>query len=90
MEPTMMVQNRPAKESAIKAPIRGVKLAVPPKLVRVLEALTSGKFSCCVKYVIILAWNPVAANLSHISFAAPKKIITNILYIKSITNKHSF
>lgn len=68
----MMVQNRPAKESAIKAPINGVKLAVPLKLVRVLEACTSGMFSSCVRYVIMLEWKPVVANLSHISFAVKR------------------
>lgn len=51
----MIVQKRPAKESAIRAPMRGVKLEVPPKLVRMLEAFTSGKFSSVVKYVIMLA-----------------------------------
>ena len=55
MEATMIVQNRPAKESAIRAPIRGVKLEVPPKFVRVLEALTKGKFSSLVRYVIMFA-----------------------------------
>lgn len=44
MEPPMMVQNRPAKESAMRAPIRGVKLDVPLKLEMVLDALTRGKF----------------------------------------------
>lgn len=42
-EPMMMVQNRPRKESATKAPTRGVKLDVPPKFVRVLEAWTRGR-----------------------------------------------
>lgn len=37
-EAMVMVQNRPAKESAMNAPSSGVKLAVPPKLVRVLAA----------------------------------------------------
>jgi len=46
MEPTIMAQNRPANESAIKAPIKGVKLAVPSKFETMLEALTRGKFSC--------------------------------------------
>ena len=41
-----MVQNRPANESAIKAPIKGVRLAVPLKLETILEAFTRGKFSC--------------------------------------------
>lgn len=67
---TEMVQNLPAKESAIMAPIRGVKLDSPLKLVRMLEAFTNGMFSCWVRYVIILAWYPTAANLSHISLAA--------------------
>lgn len=45
----MMVQKRPAKESAMKAPMRGVKLEVPEKLVRVLEADTSGMFISWVR-----------------------------------------
>ncbi|KAJ0823366.1 hypothetical protein HanPSC8_Chr16g0742861 [Helianthus annuus] len=49
MEATVMVQNRPAKESATNAPSNGVKLAVPPKLVSVLAALVIGIWSCCVK-----------------------------------------
>lgn len=49
MEPMMMVQYRPATASASKAPSNGVKLAVPPKLLRVLEAWTSGKFSTWVR-----------------------------------------
>lgn len=65
----MMVQNRPAKESAMRAPINGVKLAVPPKFVRVLEALTRGMFSSFVRYDIMFACEPVDANLSHISLA---------------------
>lgn len=69
-EPTMMVQNRPAKESAMRAPINGVKLPRPPKLVMVLEALTRGKFSSLVRYVIMFACEPLDANLSHASFAA--------------------
>lgn len=68
-EPKAMVKNRPANESAIKAPKSGVKLEVPAKLVRVLEAATSGMFSSWVRYVIMLAWKPAPANLSHISFA---------------------
>lgn len=68
-----MVQNRPAKESAIRAPMSGVKPAVPPKLARVFEACTIGMFSCWVRYVIIFAWNPVVANLSHTSFAAHQR-----------------
>jgi hypothetical protein len=47
--PTVIVQNRPAKESAHKAPIRGVKLDVPPKFVSVFEAATNGIFNSCVK-----------------------------------------
>lgn len=42
MEATVMVQKRPAKESAMKAPSNGVKLPVPLKLVRVLAALVIG------------------------------------------------
>jgi len=44
-----MVQNLPAKESAMKAPRRGVKLDNPLKLLRVLEAETNGIFNCCVR-----------------------------------------
>ncbi|KAL0346136.1 UNVERIFIED_CONTAM: hypothetical protein Sradi_4444900 [Sesamum radiatum] len=55
MEATTIVQKRPAKESAMKAPMRGVKLEVPLKLERVLDALTRGKFRTCVRYVIMLA-----------------------------------
>lgn len=43
MEAAVTVQNFPAKESAMKAPSKGVKLAVPLKLVRVLAALVNGK-----------------------------------------------
>lgn len=68
----MMVQKRPANESAMKAPMRGVKLEAPPKLVRVLDALTRGRFSTCVRYVIMLAWKPEAANRSHASLAVTK------------------
>lgn len=42
MEAMVIVQNFPAKESAIKAPSNGVKLPVPPKLVRVFAALVNG------------------------------------------------
>jgi len=45
-EATRMVQKRPAKESAIRAPKRGVKLEVPAKAVSKLEAGTNGMFSC--------------------------------------------
>lgn len=38
-----MVQKRPAKESATKAPMRGVRLEVPAKFVRVLAALVKGR-----------------------------------------------
>lgn len=84
-EPTVIVQNRPAKESAIRAPMRGVKPAVPPKLVRVLDACTIGRFSCWVRYVIMFAWNPVVANLSHTSFAAVRLVrfgsaLSHIIY----------
>jgi len=48
-EATVMVQKRPAKESAIMAPMRGVKLDVPPKFVKVFEAATNGMFSSWVK-----------------------------------------
>lgn len=50
-----MVQNLPAKESAMRAPMSEVKLDVPPKLVRVLEACTKGMFSSWVRYDIKLA-----------------------------------
>lgn len=69
MEATVMVQNRPTNASEIKAPSKGVKLAVPPKLVRVLAALVTGICSCVVKYLIILVLNPTTANFSQISFA---------------------
>ena len=49
MEATVIVQNRPAYASAMKAPSNGVKLEVPPKLVRVLAALVNGIWSCVVK-----------------------------------------
>lgn len=45
----VMVQNRPAKASATKAPSNGVMAAVPPKLVRVLAALVIGRCSWAVK-----------------------------------------
>ncbi|CAI9087780.1 OLC1v1021949C1 [Oldenlandia corymbosa var. corymbosa] len=64
------VQNLPANESAMKAPNNGVRLAVPEKLVRVLAALVIGIFISLVKYVIMFARNPAAANFSHISLAA--------------------
>lgn len=44
-----MVQKRPTYESAMKAPMRGVKLAVPLKLVMVLAPLVNGIWSCLVK-----------------------------------------
>ena len=49
MEATVMVQNRPINASEMKAPSKGVKLEVPPKLVRVLAALVTGMCSCVVK-----------------------------------------
>jgi hypothetical protein len=49
MEATVMVQKRPIYASEMKAPSNGVKLAVPPKLVRVLAALVTGICSCVVK-----------------------------------------
>jgi hypothetical protein len=49
MEATVTVMNFPAKESEMKAPSNGVKLAVPPKLVRVLAALVNGMCSCVVR-----------------------------------------
>lgn len=49
MEATVIVQKRPAYESAMNAPSNGIKLAVPPKLVSVLAAFVSGKCSCRVK-----------------------------------------
>lgn len=49
MEATAIVQKRPAYASQMKAPMRGVKLAVPPKLVRVLAACVNGICSCVVK-----------------------------------------
>lgn len=42
MEATVIVMNFPAKESEMKAPSNGVKLEVPPKLVRVLAAFVNG------------------------------------------------
>lgn len=54
MEAMVMVQKRPAKESAMRAPIREVKLEVAAKLVRMLEAGTRGMLRSCVKYVIML------------------------------------
>lgn len=72
MEAKVMVQKRPANESAMRAPMSAVKLEVAAKLVRMFEAGTRGMFKSCVKYVIMLAWNPVLANLSHISFPANK------------------
>jgi len=66
----MMVQKRPAKESAASAPRMGVRLEVPPKLLSRLEASTSGRCSCCVRYVIRLAPKPAVANRSQTSFPA--------------------
>lgn len=54
MEPTIIVQNRPANESATRAPISGVKFETPLKLARVLDAFIKGTFSTCVRYVIKL------------------------------------
>ncbi|WVZ98538.1 LOW QUALITY PROTEIN: hypothetical protein U9M48_043967 [Paspalum notatum var. saurae] len=68
--PPAMVQKRPAQESAMMAPRTGVKAAIPLKLVSRLDASTSGRCSCCVRYVIMLALKPAVANLSQISFAA--------------------
>lgn len=45
MEAMVMVQNRPTNASARKAPRRGVRLAVPPKFVRVFAAFVSGMWS---------------------------------------------
>lgn len=45
----MIVQKRPAKESAMMAPARGVKLEMAEKLERVLEAGTSAMFITFVK-----------------------------------------
>lgn len=42
MDPSVMVQKRPAKESAMSAPMIGVMLDVPAKFVRVFEASTRG------------------------------------------------
>lgn len=41
-EPMVTVQNFPANASDTNAPSNGVRLAVPPKLVRVLAALVKG------------------------------------------------
>lgn len=49
IEATVIVQNLPAKVSAIKAPINGVKLAVPPKFVSVFAAFVNGRWSSFVK-----------------------------------------
>lgn len=46
---TVIVQKRPAAASAMKAPIKGVRLAVPPKLESVFAALGSGMWSCLVR-----------------------------------------
>lgn len=63
-----MVQKQPAKESANRAPMMGVRLEVPLKLLRVLVDSTRGMCSSWVKYETIFALNPAAANLSQISF----------------------
>lgn len=70
IEPTTMVQYRPAKESAMRAPNNGVKLPAPLKYEMVLEALTSGMFSSFVRYVIMFDLQPMDANMSHTSLAA--------------------
>lgn len=44
-EAIVMVQKWPAKDSEMRAPMRGVKLAVPPKIVSVLAADTNGIFN---------------------------------------------
>lgn len=44
-EPTTIVQNLPANESAKRAPMIGVKLEIPAKFERVFDAFTRGKFS---------------------------------------------
>jgi hypothetical protein len=67
-----MVQKRPAKESAMRPPTTGVRLEKPWKLVSVLEASTSGRRSCRVRYVIRLALNPTVANRSQKSLAAAR------------------
>ena len=69
-DPAAMVQKRPVKESAMRPPASGVRLERPWKLVSVLEASTSGRRSCCVRYVIRLALKPAVAKRSQISFAA--------------------
>jgi hypothetical protein len=74
----MMVQKRPAKESAASAPRTGVRLDVPPKLVSVLDASTSGKCISCVRYVIMLALKPPVANRSKISLAATPTLASQL------------
>ena len=78
MVPRRRVQKRPAKESAIKAPMRGNKLVTPAKIVRVLAAFTMVMFSSFVRYVIMFAAIPTTANLSHTSFTASMHIHTYI------------
>lgn len=48
-QPIVMVQNLPTKESANRAPMRGVKLDIPPKFVSVFEADTNGMFNSWVR-----------------------------------------
>jgi hypothetical protein len=64
-----MVQKRPAKESAMRPPTSGVRLAVPLKLVMMLEASTSGRCSWRVRYEIRFELNPTLAIRSQKSFA---------------------
>jgi uncharacterized protein involved in copper resistance len=60
-----MVQKRPAQESAMRPPTSGVRLAVP----LMLEASTSGRWSCRVRYEIRLELNPTVASRWQKSFA---------------------
>jgi hypothetical protein len=68
-EPDVMVQKRPAQESATRPPMSGVRLAVPLKLVMMLEASTSGRCSWRVRYEIRFELNPTLAIRSQKSFA---------------------
>lgn len=73
MDPTVIVQNRPANESAARASMIGVGAEVPPNLLSLLVASTRGMWSSVVKYETMFALNPAAANLSKTSFGVERR-----------------
>uniref|UniRef100_A0A0E0E078 Uncharacterized protein n=1 Tax=Oryza meridionalis TaxID=40149 RepID=A0A0E0E078_9ORYZ len=81
-EAAAMVQKRPTRESARKAPMSGVMAETPPKLVRVVAALASGMCSCLVRYMSMFVVNPSTASFSATSFAACVRAKTRQISIR--------